>query len=66
MAVGPIFAEPVQPTRIQCLQCQLIGHRRLTCSMADDCKKLPHNFFLGPLLLAGWVATAIAFFLAVR
>ncbi len=60
MAVGPILA-PSAPTRIDCLQCQLTGHRRLTCSKADICKELPHNFYVGPALLVGWAATVALF-----
>jgi hypothetical protein len=63
MAIAPTQS---RPTRIDCLQCQLTGHRKLTCSKADVCKELPHNYFLGPALLAAWVVTLIAFFFAVR
>lgn len=77
MAVGPILAQPAPasvpetisapaPTRMACLQCQLIGRRKLTCSKADVCKELPHTFLLGPVLLVGWAATVVLFFLAVR
>ena len=65
MPIGPIQPQS-PPTRMDCLQCQLTGHRKLTCSKADVCKELPHNYFLGPALLAGWVVTLIAFFLSVR
>lgn len=63
-APNPILARQA-PTAIACLRCQLIGRRKLTCSRGDVCKELPHNFFLGPVLLAGWALTVIFFFLAV-
>jgi hypothetical protein len=53
------------PTAIACLQCQLIGKRRLTCSKVDACSELPHSFLVGPLLLGAWLVTTIAFVLAV-
>jgi hypothetical protein len=53
------------PTTIACLRCQLVGKRQLTCSKADACAELPQSFILGPLLLAGWLVTAIAFVVAV-
>lgn len=53
------------PTTLKCLQCQLIGRRRLLCSKADICAELPHSFAVGPLLLAMWLGTAIAFIVAV-
>jgi len=40
------------PRTVDCLRCQLYGRRRLFCS--------------GPILLAGWAVTAIAFYFAVR
>lgn len=55
-----------EPSRFACLQCQLIGHRKLMCARSDECQRLPHVFVLGPLLLAGWAATLVVFFLAVR
>jgi hypothetical protein len=53
------------PTAFACLQCQLIGTRRLTCSKVDACSDLPHSFLLGPILLGAWFVTAVAFVLAV-
>lgn len=54
------------PTPLACLRCQLVGRRQLLCSKADACRELPLVFALGPLLLAGWAALAVAFFLATR
>ena len=54
-----------EPTALDCLQCQLIGHRRLLCSRVDQCKELPHVNALGPVLLLGWVVMAVAFFIAI-
>lgn len=78
--LGPITAEPdplpgptlpytrsarvPAPGALQCLRCQLLGRRRLLCSRADLCRELPHDHLLGPLLLAGWLVTAVAFFVA--
>lgn len=59
------LADAPPPTAIRCLKCQLLGRRRLTCSKADACAELPQTFALGPLLLAAWLATAIAFVVAV-
>lgn len=53
-----------EPTVIACLQCQLIGKRRMLCSKVDACAELPHSFVLGPILLAGWLFTAVAFLVA--
>ncbi len=53
------------PTAMKCLQCQLLGRRRLTCSKAEACAELPQSFAIGPILLAAWLATAIAFVVAV-
>ncbi len=52
------------PGALQCLRCQLLGRRRLLCGRADLCRELPHGDLLGPLLLAGWLITAAAFFVA--
>ncbi len=52
----------VVPTALSCLQCQLLGRRKLSCSSVVACKAVPHVFALGPVLLLGWVATAVAFF----
>lgn len=60
----PIAGAP-SPTTLRCLKCQLIGSRQLTCSRADVCMELPQSYALGPILLAGWLATAIAFVVAV-
>ncbi|BDG04780.1 hypothetical protein [Anaeromyxobacter oryzae] len=56
----------VAPTALSCLQCQLLGRRKLTCSSVATCTAVPHVFALGPVLLLGWVATMVAFFLAIR
>jgi hypothetical protein len=53
------------PTAFACLQCQLIGTRRLTCSKVDACAELPHSFLLGPILLGAWLVTTVAFILSV-
>lgn len=55
---------PASPGTLQCLRCQLLGRRRLLCSRADLCRELPRDHLLGPLLLAGWLVTAAAFFVA--
>jgi hypothetical protein len=54
------------PRTVDCLRCQLYGRRRLFCSEAGACSSLPIVFPLGPILLAGWAVTAIAFYFAVR
>jgi hypothetical protein len=53
------------PDALQCLRCQLLGRRRLLCSRGDICRELPHVYPLGPILLAGWLVTAVAFVIAV-
>lgn len=58
-------APPGPPTAAGCLRCQLAGRRRLGCLQADACARLPLFFPLAPLLLAGWVATALAFLLTI-
>jgi hypothetical protein len=50
-----------EPTALNCLQCQLIGRRRLLCSRLDQCKEIPHVSALGPILLVGWLVMAVAF-----
>jgi hypothetical protein len=55
----------VPPTTLACLNCQLLGRRKLLCSRADACKDLPHFFALGPVLLTVWLATLVAFVVAV-
>ncbi len=55
---------PAPSSALQCLRCQLLGRRRLLCSRADLCRELPRDHLLGPLLLAGWLVTAVAFFAA--
>lgn len=66
---APLRALPIAgappPTAIMCLKCQLLGRPRLTCSKADVCAELPRTFAVGPILLAAWLATAIAFVVAV-
>ncbi|BDG02953.1 hypothetical protein [Anaeromyxobacter oryzae] len=71
-AGGPVEAHPrpgsaraTTPDTLQCLRCQLLGRRRLTCTRADVCREIPHFYPLGPLLLLAWLATAVAFVLAV-
>lgn len=67
----PVVGSPQPPaiapvaTAVDCLRCQLIGRRRLLCAQADACKAAPLVFPLGPVLLAAWAATAIAFLVAV-
>jgi hypothetical protein len=63
----PLAAAPplVAPSALACLRCQLLGRRKLLCSRADACKEIPHVFALGPILLAGWIATILAFVLAI-
>ena len=53
------------PTTMACLRCQLIGRRRMLCSRADVCAELPHSFAVGPILLAAWAATTVAFIISV-
>jgi hypothetical protein len=62
LAMGPPL---VAPTALGCLRCQLIGRRKLLCARADACREIPHVFALGPVLLLAWVATIVAFILAV-
>lgn len=38
---------------------------KLLGSRADGFRELPHSFALGPLMLLGWLATLVAFVLAV-
>jgi hypothetical protein len=54
------------PTTRSCLQCQLLGRRKLLCSRKDACADLPVVFPLGPMLLAGWLATVVAFVMVVK
>jgi hypothetical protein len=63
----PLVTDPPlpAPTTLSCLNCQLLGRRRLLCSRADACREIPHSFALGPLMLLGWMATLVAFILAV-
>jgi hypothetical protein len=56
----------VEASRLACLQCQLTGRRKLTCTRKDVCRELPLAFFLGPALLVAWLGTAVAFFVTVR
>jgi hypothetical protein len=49
------------PTPLACLRCQLLGRRKLTCSMVDACKDLPHVYAMGPALMVGWLATTVLF-----
>jgi hypothetical protein len=58
--------QPTPPTAMSCLRCQLLGRRKLLCSRKDACSELPVVFPLGPALLAGWVATVIAFVVSVK
>jgi hypothetical protein len=37
----------------------------MLCSRADSCKELPLVLPIGPVLLALWLATAIAFVVAI-
>ena len=63
---GLPIAEARPPTAISCLKCQLVGRRQLTCSKADACAELPHSYAIGPILLALWLGTAIAFIVAIH
>jgi hypothetical protein len=54
-----------EPTALDCLQCRLIGHRKLLCSRVDQCKELPHVNALGPVLLLAWLAVLVALFVAI-
>jgi hypothetical protein len=54
-----------EPTALGCLQCQLIGRRRLLCSRVDQCKEIPHVNALGPVLLVAWLVVLVAFFVAI-
>lgn len=69
VAIGLRRALPITearpPTMLTCLQCQLLGRRRMLCSKADLCAELPHSFAVGPILLGAWLVTAIAFIVAV-
>ncbi|MBK9518664.1 MAG: hypothetical protein IPO09_15185 [Anaeromyxobacter sp.] len=56
-------AAPRPPAAGDCLRCQLGGRRRLDCLSAEACARLPLVFPLAPLLLAGWLGTALAFLL---
>jgi hypothetical protein len=58
--------QPSPPTALSCLRCQLLGRRRLLCSKVDACKEIPAVFPLGPLMLAGWIGTVVAFVLHAR
>ena len=62
----PLVQSVGAPTRdtLQCLRCQLLGRRRLTCSRAEVCRAIPHFYPIGPVLLAAWLATAVAFVIA--
>ncbi|WP_242333271.1 MULTISPECIES: hypothetical protein [unclassified Anaeromyxobacter] len=53
------------PGALQCLRCQLLGRRQLTCARRDLCLEIPHVYPLGPILLLGWLATAAAFVVSV-
>ena len=54
----------IAPSAAACLRCQLLGRRKLLCAREDVCRSLPHVFALGPVLLVGWAALAVAFFVA--
>jgi hypothetical protein len=53
--------QPKPPTMMSCLNCQLLGRRKLLCSKKDVCKELPIAFRLGPLMLVGRLGTVVAF-----
>jgi hypothetical protein len=44
----------------------MLGRRKLLCSRKDTCAELPVVFPLGPALLAGWLATVVAFVLTLK
>ena len=50
---------------LQCLRCQLLGRRRLACAHPEGCCAVRSFHPLGPILVAGWLATAVAFAIAV-
>ena len=54
-----------EPTPLSCLRCQLLGRRKLLCAKEDACRETRHVSAFGPVLLAGWLATLVAFFVAV-
>ena len=54
-----------EPTTLSCLRCQLLGHRKLLCAKEDACRETRHVSAFGPILLVGWLATLVAFFVAV-
>lgn len=54
-----------EPDALQCLRCQLLGRRRLTCSRRELCLEVPHFYPLGPILLLAWLATAAAFVVSI-
>jgi hypothetical protein len=56
--------QPKPPTLMSCLNCQLLGRRKLLCSKKDVCKKLPIVISLGPLMMAAWLGTVVAFVLS--
>ncbi len=56
---------PRDPTALSCLRCQLLGRRKLLCSMVDVCRSVPHVYAVGPVLLVGWLVTMVAFVIAV-
>lgn len=58
--------QPTPPTRMSCLNCQLLGRRKLLCSKKDVCKDLPIAFPLAPLMLVGWLGTVVAFVFSVK
>lgn len=63
VTLGRGARQPRPPAALDCLRCQLGGRRRLTCLEGDACSRLPLFFPLAPLLLAGWLGTALAFLL---
>ncbi len=51
----------LHPTALSCVQCQLLGRRKMTCSRADVCASLPLVLPIAPVLLLAWAATAAVF-----
>jgi hypothetical protein len=63
----PVMAGPLlfAPTALADLGCQRLGRRQLLGSRLDVCREVPHVRAVGPALLVGWIATLVAFVLAV-
>jgi hypothetical protein len=51
-----------RPSGVDCLRCQLGGRPRVDCLLAAPCARTL-SFPMAPLLVAGWIASALAFLL---